>query len=105
MAELVMANYNYLNYHTAKKLPHVQAMKEGIQNEGFADAAPVAWLEVGSQEWADRWRVLSQANVAGNIRSFLLRLLHRRIPNLVQEWIAALHDRPASCLLCTTQAY
>ena len=100
--DLGIIHFGVMDLEDARKLSSVEELREAARTH-LAGGIPVEIkqiLGVSTNEWRERWRILSTARVAGPTRSFMWRLMHRVLPLLNQPWLAAFYQRPPHCLLC-----
>ena len=57
-------------------------------------------INTPSTEWEARWRSIRSARLAGPVRSFMWRLMHRRLLLLSSSWYANHLGLTQDCLLC-----
>ena len=61
-------------------------------------------LTAPQARWRARWLSISRVQLAGPVRSFLFKLMHRRLPLLSNPWLASFYNRDNKCMMCTSQA-
>ena len=56
---------------------------------------------LSERDWSDAWLSVHKAPTSGKVRSFLWKLMHRRLPLLCYDHIALLYGRGDTCPLCS----
>ena len=104
IAELAFHNHEIRSYQQAKLLTSAAERAEAVSSHPSPTPDIVRTLISTPQAiWRARWMSISRVQMSGPVRSFLFRLMHRRLPLLSAPWRANFYNRDSSCLMCSQQ--